>query len=132
MEDTLMIQLILGALLIAASLSHADSCFIDGANVPRCLSFNPRDQTPGAYQGVSWPVFTADSPLEVLQETDRRYGGPDYNGGVIELRSKLPIDVKHVRLDTPEHYPDVVCFDFYHQGVKRSQTCFDTMEITER
>ncbi len=68
-----------------------------------------------------------------MLEGDRRW--PAETGGVdgpVLPRSKMPYTVKHVRLDTPEHYPDVVCFDFYHGGVKHSQTCFDTMEITER
>jgi len=97
-------------------------CFIDGANVPRC-QLSHEFKSPTDYQGVSWPVFTADTPAEVWSESIRR-------GGEASVYS-IPT-VKHVRLDTPEHYPDVVCFDFYHAGVKHSQVCFDTMEITER
>lgn len=117
-------HLIIACLALFAGFAHAE-CFIDGAFTPRCI-FN-HGQTPGAYHGVSWPVFTADTPEEVWAETEKRA-----DGILAYAQVTSSLNVKHVRLDTPEHYPDVVCFDFYHGGVKHSQTCFDTMEITER
>lgn len=106
----------------------ASECFIDGSMAPRCLDFN-KPQTPGAYQGVSWPVYTSDNPLDVWLNTEHLNESFQVP---YARRIDVPFSVKHIRLDTPDHYPDVVCFDFYHHGVKHSQTCFDTMEITER
>lgn len=98
-------------LLMALSLNAGADCILDGAFVPRCIG-----PVPVEYEGVSYPVFTADNPKEVMAESDRR----DPGTLVPYLpRSQAPITVKHVRIDT------------YH-GKKASQTCFDTMEITER
>lgn len=108
---------------VVSSIATAD-CIIDGAMVPRCIG-----PVPVAYEGVSYPVFTADNPAEVVAESNRRYGGDSI---VPYLPRSQAISVKHVRINTPEQYPEVTCFDFYIKGVKRSQTCFDTMEITER
>ncbi len=52
--------------LALAGLSLRAECFIDGAYVPRCTPAKPV-----AFEGVSWPVFTADSPVEVLEELDQ-------------------------------------------------------------
>ncbi len=122
-------RLIIVGLALAGLFSHADSCFIDGANVPRCYATHLA-KSPGDYLGVSWPVFTADNPLEVMHETERRW--PAETGQSVRLPPSQNFNVKHVRIDTPEHYPDVMCIDFYRAGLKTGQTCFDTMEITER
>lgn len=106
--------------------AHADNCFIDGANVPRCAFIGGSNH----YVGVSWPVFTAETPLEVWNESLTRWSR-ESGDNTVSILEHIPT-VQHVRLDTPEHYPDVVCFDFYHAGIKVGQTCFDTMEITER
>jgi hypothetical protein len=116
----------LGAISNAVELKTGDLCFIDGSMSPRCVEYV--NGIPQAYVGVSWPVYTDDTPEKVWTESNRRW--MQQSGDFISV-SKPP-SVKHVRIDTPDLYPDVVCFDFYHHGVKDSQTCFDTMEITER
>jgi hypothetical protein len=98
--------------------THADSCFIDGALIPRCLGVSYD-------QGVSWPVFTGPDAESVLNESDRRNGGL----GVPYVRSKIFIRV--MEIDTAD-YPDVVCFTFKTKGKSNGSTCFDPMEITER
>lgn len=118
--------LIIGCALISATCSA--QCFLDDSNTIRCASGK-------AYEGVSYAVFTADTPFEVLEEMDRRHNEVD----VPYLRhpenlmwpNQKKVTVNHVRIDV-ENYPDITCFDFHSKGKKRSQTCFDTMEITER
>ena len=107
--------------LAFASLARAESnCFIDGANVPRCYAGK-------VYTGVSWPVYTADNPLEVLRETERRWPAETGQSVLLPL-SKSGFKIQHVAIRTGKDFPDVICFVFE----RGSQTCFDTMEITER
>ncbi len=110
-------------LLVSAVSVNADTCFIDGALVPRCLGIKMDN-------GVSWPVFTADTPIDVMRESDNH---ALQFGSLVpyRLRAELPIFTKVLDIDV-EKYPDVVCFDFYSKGLKHAQTCFDPMEITER
>ena len=114
-----------GASAAAGPNANSTGCFIDGSYTVRCdLNPNPH------YEGVSWPVFTADTPKEVRAEQDRIYGTYESLAGDLS-RLDTKYSVQHMRIDT-EKYPDVTCFDFYSKGKKHSQTCFDTMEITER
>lgn len=74
----------------------------------------------GPGHGVSWPVFTADTPIEVL-----KYQDENWHFTPLRDRSAMPHTVKTIDIG---EYPDVICLKFKNGG----QTCFDTMEITER
>lgn len=89
--------------------ADAPNCYMDGAFITRCPGDN----------GSSWPVYTAPTPQEVHAEMFKRYQL------VPEYQTKRTIQVRHVYFGT---YPDIVCFNFKNGH----QTCFDTMEITER
>lgn len=120
-----LILLCIAASIVVLALDvKAESCFLDGANQVRCGNA----VNGSAYQGVAWPVFTAETPEEVQREAVMQYGyvNPPY------LDADQDFTTKHVRIDAPENYPDVTCLDFYQRGKKQSQICFNTMEITER
>ncbi len=108
------------------SLSAQATCFIDGSNTPRCFEFKDK-QTPGAFEGSSYTVFTADTPEKVLLEQDRMYFADVYTPW-IPRAAQPDIKVLKIPMGVGKDYPDVICLVFKSGG----QTCFDTMEITER
>lgn len=124
---------ILIAVATMATVCSADKassfCSLDAAYQWRC------SQPGRPYTPVSSPVFTSDRPIDVLKEIDQRYpvlGESGEGFGPYANLADLPYTVQHVPLVTGDKYPDVICLDLIHHGKKTAQTCFYTMEITER
>lgn len=111
-------RLIFALVLFGTGAAQArGECFIDGAFRPRC------DGGSRFYAGVSYPVFTANNPIDVLREMDRQWAAEaPYQRLVDQPQRILNIPI------SPKEYPDIICL----QWVNGNKTCFYTMEITER
>lgn len=113
-------------LLYAGCNAHAESCFLDGSNTVRCGR--------GGYTGVSWPVYTSDTPDGVWTESQRRWAleSGDDTVNVTYKPTVKYVDIKAYRT-YPTDWPDITCYRFINDnGSTASTVCWDTMEVTER